>query len=547
MPLTAADALLTVALARQSGCAVDIAINRIRAEPDAAPVETTIQAGLRAMALARFWPAEDLFHRALRQQPGNGLAHMHLALLAGDLGARQRSLDHWLALAQQNPALPQPCFEAARLFSALGQHDRARAMLARLPEPVTDGFWLAEINDIQQARRHARAVLAEVAARQPAERSGSDIIALARALIGLGFARLGLRVLDTWPVSDAHQTDALVLRFESMRRQSLPDATAWLAAQLAPAHGPDGTLALAEALFECGQFQAASRLLGDVADRSFAMQALLFRIEFARRDATACTALAGQMIAMQPDQTAPYRFALAALFALEHAMVLSEPPPAEPGGIPPRVVQYWDQPEPPDDVRTIMQSWRLPPPWQTRLFDRRTAQAFIAAHHPPAVAHAFARCHHPAMRSDLFRLCYLVRCGGVYMDADEACADDGAALRQWLGGCDLAVPLLGGALPYANNALIGAAPEHPVLRAALDSATRRLCEWPDASPPPVWDVTGPGLLTRHLVRHLQAHGMAGLRLLSEAQWRQICRACNHLGYKQEAAGNWRMGATPETA
>src|SRR5207302_5191018 len=32
---------------------------------------------------------------------------------------------------------------------------------------------------------------------------------------------------------------------------------------------------------------------------------------------------------------------------------------------------------------------------------------------------AFDHCHHPAMRSDYFRLCYILKRGGFYVDADE--------------------------------------------------------------------------------------------------------------------------------
>lgn len=32
---------------------------------------------------------------------------------------------------------------------------------------------------------------------------------------------------------------------------------------------------------------------------------------------------------------------------------------------------------------------------------------------------AYERCHHPAMKSDYFRLCFIARHGGFYVDADE--------------------------------------------------------------------------------------------------------------------------------
>jgi mannosyltransferase OCH1-like enzyme len=32
---------------------------------------------------------------------------------------------------------------------------------------------------------------------------------------------------------------------------------------------------------------------------------------------------------------------------------------------------------------------------------------------------AFSACDHPAMRADYFRLCFMVRVGGLYVDADD--------------------------------------------------------------------------------------------------------------------------------
>src|SRR5688572_22375189 len=78
---------------------------------------------------------------------------------------------------------------------------------------------------------------------------------------------------------------------------------------------------------------------------------------------------------------------------------------------PPRtIVQYWhDLLDLPNDVRECIASWSR---WATsgythRLFDERSAKAFIGASLDIRHVRAFERCYHPAMQADYFRLCYL--------------------------------------------------------------------------------------------------------------------------------------------
>lgn len=90
--------------------------------------------------------------------------------------------------------------------------------------------------------------------------------------------------------------------------------------------------------------------------------------------------------------------------------------------IPRVVIQYWhDRDELPNDVAECINSWRQleREGFNVHLFDDVLARQFISASYGTRYLTAFDRCYHPAMRCDYFRLCYILQCGGFYVDADE--------------------------------------------------------------------------------------------------------------------------------
>src|SRR5205807_9018057 len=90
--------------------------------------------------------------------------------------------------------------------------------------------------------------------------------------------------------------------------------------------------------------------------------------------------------------------------------------------IPNVMVQFWhDLDAVPGDVQECLDSWD---PLTKRGFSRvlfgdEQARRFIAKALDRIHVSAFDHCHHPAMRSDYFRLCYILKRGGFYVDADE--------------------------------------------------------------------------------------------------------------------------------
>lgn len=68
-----------------------------------------------------------------------------------------------------------------------------------------------------------------------------------------------------------------------------------------------------------------------------------------------------------------------------------------------------------------MASWRAIPDFDHVIFDEAQAREFIRVEYEARHLEAWDLCNHPAMKSDLFRLAYLYRHGGVYIDADDTC------------------------------------------------------------------------------------------------------------------------------
>ena len=195
--------------------------------------------------------------------------------------------------------------------------------------------------------------------------------------------------------------------------------------------------------------------------------------------------------------------------------------------IPKVLVQYWhDLAVLPADVAQCLKSWhRLKEDgFAIQLFDDACARKFIAQFYEPRHVMAFDRCYHPAMRCDYFRLCYVLHCGGFYVDADELylgtgwealyrdnqlkvqplCYDNSTRqmvpLEEFLG--DASFP--SSRIFYVNNNPIIAPPGHPLIYQALRRATELLLQATER--PEIQSTTGPGNFTSCLVRHaMQLH------------------------------------------
>jgi tetratricopeptide (TPR) repeat protein len=196
------------------------------------------------------------------------------------------------------------------------------------------------------------------------------------------------------------------------------------------------------------------------------------------------------------------------------------------GGIPQRIVQFWDSETPPADVGRLMESWRAENPgYEYKLFNEVTAWEFLLARFPEAVARAFSRVQEKAQKADIFRLAVLAADGGVYADADDRC----------LQPIDSIVPETAELVVYQEdhgtlgNNFIAARRGQAVLARALEMAVAAVNRGDSDI---VWLATGPGLLTRCFGQFLASGVPPGVVVLDRRELFQAVAIHCGAGYKR---------------
>ena len=194
-------------------------------------------------------------------------------------------------------------------------------------------------------------------------------------------------------------------------------------------------------------------------------------------------ALLGPLVRDNPGHTPA---AMALLLALRQSGGIGGAGPAC-AAIPRRIMQYWDEASPPDDVARLMQGWAaLHPGFAHVVYDDAAARDWLARYAAPEVGLAYRRAREPAARCDIFRLAVLQAEGGIYADADDRC----------VAPFDLdGVGFLGYQEEYATlgNNILACVPGHPVIGLALGWAVAAVNRGDSDI---LWLRTGPGLLTR---------------------------------------------------
>ncbi len=224
------------------------------------------------------------------------------------------------------------------------------------------------------------------------------------------------------------------------------------------------------------------------------------------------------------------------IYRLVHARGDLILPPAGPSRIPRQLVSYWEGPRS-RPLDTIGDEWRsLLTGWEVAAFDRDGAEAWLAAEAAPPLARRFRAARHPATRADIFRVAYLARAGGLWIDGDER---PQAPIDDWLEGCDLLLVHEKGHSTIANS-FVGAAPGHPVLTAAAEAIANTSSFKGGID---TWIETGPGLFAvacgRWIHGTLRARGrVEGLRLLKSEDYDSRVAANLDLPHKF-ASDYWR--------
>jgi mannosyltransferase OCH1-like enzyme len=154
------------------------------------------------------------------------------------------------------------------------------------------------------------------------------------------------------------------------------------------------------------------------------------------------------------------------------------------------LIQYWHSSSLPEDVALLCQTFRQQNPNLVYIrFDESTAEKFIEAHFSDRECAAFRACAVKEMQADYLRYCAVLIHPGVYCDVDHRCI---APVSPVLEGAATGKLYVKPSEVVINNFFAFALPGHPLLRYALEIATRaielRLAE-------DVWLSTGPGIFT----------------------------------------------------
>jgi tetratricopeptide (TPR) repeat protein len=400
--------------------------------------------------LGRLEEAEAVCQTLLRDHPESAETHLALGHCARARGDRRTSLRHFQAAVAADPRHVWAINEAAADLRELGRLAEAEAAYRRLL-------------DISPGHAHGQIGLG-YCARQRGDRTAS--LALFQAAAA---------------ASTLHQDAGLQHELVRAKLLRLDVSGAMLHLRRAAALTAHQTKLLQKSL------NISQSHFGQVTDEYQMDESLLnVLITLQKLEPAARADVLGYILREAPDSTAA---AVAMMVALRQAEVFSRRAGGG-GGIPRRVIQFWDSETPPEDVARLMRSWREHNPGHAyHLFNEATARGFLAARFPESVLHAFSRAREPAQKADIFRLAVLAAAGGVYADADDKC----------LQPIDSIVPGTAELVVYQEdhgtigNNFIAARPGQGVVLRALEMAVTAVNRGDSDI---VWLATGPGLLTR---------------------------------------------------
>ena len=368
--------------------------------------------------------------------------------------------------------------------------------------------------------------------------------------------RLGLPGRATWQIArvrrHGHDARACALRAEGLISAGRLDAAATLLARVdadsAPAQADLAALRADLALRQRAPARALA-VLGPVLEQFPSRPALwLLRAQaaFALGDFAAAQAALSRHGALSSTAAPDPRARLVAEGPARHAahMLLQRanwPFVPTPGAaIPRQIIHYWEGPESPALARSRARWAALHPDFAQRTFDAVQAAAWLQAQGFADLASRFADLPGAALRADLFRLCIILREGGVFADLDEY---PRVPITPWLEGAQAVLCVERGFGTVANN-FIAATPGQDVIARALDGARSALAG--TAQPCPWWD-TGPAQLARAVVSAFQ-HGAPppGLRLLAQAAYDR--RVSTNLPWPHKrGAAHWRNAGPVDSA
>lgn len=198
--------------------------------------------------------------------------------------------------------------------------------------------------------------------------------------------------------------------------------------------------------------------------------------------------------------------------------------------IPLKVFQYWNTPEPPEQVQELMnQCQQVNADCEYTRFNDFTAIQYLKKQGLFQAARAFQIAQSPATKADILRLALLWREGGIYLDADDLCLNP---FSQHLDhSTEICLYREPGHSSLGNNFMASKA-DTPMIEAALTQATENVLSVSSES---TWFSTGPALVTRCFVSHYitpDLHLKPGAVVLLMPELRRFLAHHQQVQYKQ---------------
>ncbi len=191
--------------------------------------------------------------------------------------------------------------------------------------------------------------------------------------------------------------------------------------------------------------------------------------------------------------------------------------------MPLKIIQYWEGPLN-TDVAELIDTWRRHRgTFEHQLYNKNDALLWLRSNWGEDVVRAFENAALPAMASDIFRVAYIARCGGLYVDAATLCTrrvDDwlnsipGSLIlvRKWHGGVWNGFIYSSG----VNNKFLV-----ELLRLIVHNVSHRISD-------NVWEVTGPGAWKKARVNET-----FGISIISQIDLKQYFQLMNKLSHKDD--------------
>ena len=188
--------------------------------------------------------------------------------------------------------------------------------------------------------------------------------------------------------------------------------------------------------------------------------------------------------------------------------------------------QFWDN-NIPDDVAALTQGVAdTNSGLDYRFFDDDSAAGFIDTELGADILKLYKNCVIPAMRADLFRYCFLFKCGGVYIDADfPAVGSIEPMVAAGWDGC-----LYKRERGLTNSMMYFRTSGHPLAEKILESAVHNITNQTSNN---VWQVTGPAVLQTIYSDESNEHLFDNIHLMEEAEFARYFKLAVSLDYKSE--------------